>query len=394
MENSRSGLPLDTGNLDLLDGHYSSEAKDMLRVFLREHPSAFPRVVLDDYVHDDGREEFLMKLMGGVSIVYGGGHYKLPACIILPQSFPVEGPIVYMNPNETMVRNAKSQHVDANLLVHTDYIDQWDYPFSNLCEMYEDLKAKFSDCPPLKNKTNKSASTHSMFPPMKHNDNNKNSDKDMLTEGIEAMRLSLAKKLHSVLNSRLEANYEKDKQAFLRLKDKHSDLSHGISILMNGRKELDDCISEFASTINKLDGWLEHEERKSSQYSSHDFQQHVDAYDAIVASKHRLNDMLESDACIQAVNDAIRSADEALMESKVSWHDYKKMLSQLAHYKFQAKKLYEKAVRPQKPNQIDKYSRDETNRAVPRAYPIVQTDFQDYVEEDIDLHNPLLLNTI
>ena len=371
---------LDDENSDVLEGQCSSEAKDMVRVFLREHPNSFPRMVLEDYVHDDGRQEVVWKLLGGVSIVYGGSQYKLPAYIILPQSFPVEGPIVYMKPNESMIRNAKSPYVDANLLVCTDYIERWQYPFSNLCHMYEDMKAKFSKAPPLKNKNSSGTVATSRSPGKEHGIQN-SCRKITRSEGLDAMKTSLSVKIYEMMNSWLDSGFDEDKERFITIQEKHKSLRVDTNVLKKEREELDDCISECTSTISKLDGWLLHEEHKSLQYSSSDLQSDIDAYDAIPTSSHHLNDILESDACIDAVNDAISNADEALLESRVCWNDYKKILSQLAYYKFQAKILSNTAK-----NVHTKQSYTNIEKPTLQGYPLLQSDI--HIEE-LDNDNPM-----
>lgn len=387
MHRSTATVPLDEHNLDTLEENCSSEAKDMVRVFLREHPNSFSRMALDDYVHDDGRQEVVLKLIGGVSIVYGGGHYKLPASVILPQTFPVEGPIVYMNPNETMVRNTKSPYVDANFMVCTDYIERWQYPFSNLCHMYEDMKAKFSKAPPLKNK-NKSAVGFSSRSAVKEPHPN-STKRNIQIEGLDAMKTSLAGKICSMLNAWLESEFEDELEKFSSSKEQHRSLQSDVEILKNEREELDGCISEFANTIRKLDTWHMHEEHKSSLSSSLDFQQHFDAYDAILPTHHSLNDMLESDACIHAVNDAISNVDEALLESRIGWKDYKKILSQLAHYKFQAKILNNEAKKGQNKALDSRIGTDSGDDCSVKGYPLLLQTNAIHIEEDLDLDNPL-----
>jgi len=366
-------------NSNVLEGQCSSEAKDMVRVFLQEHPNSFPRMVLEDYVHDDGRQEVVWKLVGGVSIVYGGGQYKLPAYIILPQSFPVEGPIVYMKPNESMIRNAKSPYVDANFLVCTDYIERWQYPFSNLCHMYEDMKAKFSKAPPLKNK-NSSGTVATLRSPCKEHGIQNSCREVTRSEGLNAIKTCLSDKIYDMMNNWLDSGFNEDKQRFSTLQEKHKSLKNDTNVLKKEREELDDCISECASTISKLNGWLMHEEHKSLQYSSHDFQSDIDPYDAIPTISHHLNDIIESDACIDAVNDAISSADESLLESRVCWNDYKKILSQLAYYKFQAKILSNAAKKVQ-----NKHSCAKMEKPI-QGYPLLQSDID---IEELDNDNPM-----
>lgn len=386
MHHSSTNFSGEKNFFSVLNEHGSIEAKDMVDVFLREHPNSFPRMLLDDYVYDDGRQEVVLKLVGGVSILYGGAHYKLPAYIILPRSFPVAGPIVYMNPNESMVRNAKSPYVDANFMVCTEYIERWQYPYSNLCHMYEDMKAKFSKAPPLKNKNSNSMSV-SLRPQnilfSCKEDQIHNSEKiSKRSEGLNAIKAYLSDKIYDISNSWLDSGFNEGKEMFSKLREKHKSLQNDICMLKNEREELDDCISECASTIGKLDGWLMQEEHKSAYFSRSVSQSDIDAYEAVVASDH-LSDILESDACIDAVDGATNNADEALFESRIQWNDYKKILSQLAYYKFQAKTLNNEAKKFQ-----NKQSGVRIEKVLDtlKGYPLLQSDIR---LEELDNDNPM-----
>ena len=394
--------------IDLLrEQGYSNEARDMVLVFLREHPSSFPRVVSEEYVHDNGNVEFLVKMMGGVSIVYQSKHYKLPAYMILPREFPQVAPLCYMNPNETMVRNTKCPHVDANFCVHTDYMRAWAYPFSNLCQMYEDLKEKFSIAPPLKNNNKLFGRSE---PPRNVNSIQVNdivkfggasatasyegyrneTQQDALSRkqklGEDAMKKMLAFQLCDVLNDRLIEDYENQMNTLSSLQQTSDELERELENLQEERKLLDGCISDFSNTITKLDAWLQREEPKAKDVNR---ARSMDAYDAIVTVDRRSRDILESDACTRAVHDAIKHLDDALSESRISWTEYKRMLSKLAFIKFQAKLLNKKAKNDSGENQ-SRHSPASQGHAFVPSYPILQESLATMEEEEFDIDNPLL----
>jgi hypothetical protein len=394
--------------IDLLrEQGYSNEARDMVLVFLREHPSSFPRVVCEEYVHDNGDVEFLVKMMGGVSIVYQSKHYKLPAYMILPREFPQVAPLCYMNPNETMVRNTKCPHVDANFCVRTDYMSAWAYPFSNLCQMYEDLKEKFSVAPPLKNNNKLAgrpepprhtnlfqvddvvnfggASASSSYEGFR-NDTRQAALSRKQKLGEDAMKKMLAYRLCDALNDRLIEDYENQMNTLSSLKQKSDELQRELESLQEERKLLDGCISDFSSTITKLDVWLQREEPKAKDINR---ARSMDAYDAIVTVDRRSKDILESDACIRAVHDAMKHLDDALSESRISWTEYKRMLSKLAFIKFQAKILNKKAKNDSGHNQPQHSPVSQQHAFVP-SYPVLQESLAPIEDAEFDIDNPLL----
>mmetsp|Transcript_7702 Transcript_7702/g.15467 ORF Transcript_7702/g.15467 Transcript_7702/m.15467 type:complete len:407 (-) Transcript_7702:1556-2776(-) len=325
---------------------YDREANDVVQVLLREHPKSFTRCHVEPYTFENGEEERLVKLLGGVSIEYKGEGYRLPAVVFLPKDFPIMAPIVYMNPNESMVRNPKCPYVDANFRVKTEYLDAWNYPFVSLSDMYEDLKQRFSQAPPLRNNSSARKERH-------YRDSGRVRQEDGSSQHAayhhpdvmaaeEAMRKSLAIQFHHALQDILIVDYRHEEEVGRDVLEKNRALQSTMKTLHEEQRALDDCISELASTIRKLDVWLEREEHKSRDVKRVS-RGKVDAYSAIVPVDDCLQDVLESEACMKAVNDAVVLLDNALSESRISWKEYKRMISQLANYKFQAKVLNLKA---------------------------------------------------
>eukprot|EP00889_Picochlorum_renovo_P007855 jgi/Picre1/34885/NNA_002351.t1 len=288
---------------------YDREANDVVQVLLREHPKSFTRCHVEPYTFENGEEERLVKLLGGVSIEY------------------------------------KGEGTDC-LLVKTEYLDAWNYPFVSLSDMYEDLKQRFSQAPPLRNNSSVRKERH-------HRDSGRVRQEDGSSQRAayhhpdvvaaeEAMRKSLAIQFHHALQDILIVDYRHEEEVGRDVLEKNRALQSTMKTLHEEQRALDDCISELASTIRKLDVWLEREEHKSRDVKRVS-RGKVDSYSAIVPVDDCLQDVLESEACMKAVNDAVVLLDNALSESRISWKEYKRMISQLANYKFQAKVLNLKA---------------------------------------------------
>ena len=319
---------------------------------------------MEDYVHIDGTTESLVKIKGVVRIYYRGGEFKLPAYMWLPKRFPKEAPLVYMDPTVTMERNSRCPFVDANLMIHTDYLQGWEYPLSNLVDLYDELRNLFSDSPPLSQRREiHHANQIHQSPPESHayaqsqarrdrypihqpteertsdgQDLERRKKEQLLSIAQAAMRESLAVRLKAALQECGKKDFEEQIEEQRKLVERSKEYKTRIQALSQERQHIDDCVSDFTKTIDKLDQWLQTEESKA-----HAIRQaargRISPDAAIVTVDHYLNSILEADSCLHAVDDTVIQLDFALRDSKIGWEEYKKQLGRLAGYKFRAMML-------------------------------------------------------
>ncbi|KAF2725838.1 UEV-domain-containing protein [Polychaeton citri CBS 116435] len=89
---------------------------------LSTYPSFGPRTEV--YHHDDGSSTLLLTLTGTVPAVFRGTTYNFPLKLWIPHSYPLAGPIVYINPGEGM-QVRRGQHVDPQGRVYHPYLRDW-----------------------------------------------------------------------------------------------------------------------------------------------------------------------------------------------------------------------------------------------------------------------------
>lgn len=346
---------------------YDGEARDMVFVFLQEYPRTFYIPHIEDYVHEDGTVEKLLKIKGVIKIYYRHDEFKLPAYMWLPKNFPQSPPIVYMDPTNTMERNPQCPHIDPNLRVNADSLTCWEYPLSNLEKMYEELQEIFSRSPPLCRKRMRHSSRTANHMPSTsqpiqaqspvsstsvHSDGWERPQQLGEEAAVSSMRNSLAIRLQSALEQCGKVDFDEQMLKHEDLVSKSEVLTENINTLIRSRQTLEDCISEFSRTNSKLESWLRSEEHKSKEMKQA-FLGRSDPYDAIVAADPMFGDTLEANACIQAAQDSIARLDFALKDGKVTWEEYKKSLCTLSRNKFQA--------------MIFKQKKESRNSAVQRA---------------------------
>ncbi len=318
--------------------HAASEALDQLVAFVNRHPTALNTYeVVPSYVYDNGSvEKDVIKLVGGVSIVYNNHRFKLPCFFILPHRFPKDPPLVYMSPNRDMVRNDRSPHVDANFRVVSAYLDRWSHPFSSLDQLYDDMRQKFGESPPLKkpSRTATNAAAASSGPPPSY---------------VDA--------LHEHVNTQLDLEYTYLSEKLEGEKTRRGGLEERMATLEAEKGAVERKISEVRAANDALDAWLAREEETMRRCRDGGG---VDAYEVVMtgeameamasnasgASGERPagREAMEAAACVRAVQDAVRLLDARLADGSLGWGSYKRMLSQLAAYKFHAKVVMTRGV--------------------------------------------------
>ena len=313
--------------------HAASEALDQLVAFVNRHPTALNTYeLLPSYVYDDGSvERDVIKLDGGVSMVYNNHRFKLPCFFILPHRFPKDPPLVYMSPNRDMVRNDRSPHVDPSLRVVSAYLDRWSHPFSSLDQLYDDMRQKFGESPPLKKPSRTATNAAASSGP----------------------RLSFVDALHKHVNTQLDLEYTYLSEKLEEEKTRRGGLEARMAALEAEKGAVERKISEVRAANDALDAWLARAEGTMRRCRDGEG---VDAYEVVMTGEARASnasnasnasgalgerpagrEAMEAAACVRAVQDAVRLLDARLADGSLGWGSYKRMLSQLAAYKFHAK---------------------------------------------------------
>lgn len=106
-------------------------------------------IKLKNHTRPDGRAVLLLLLEGTLPIFYRGTRYNIPVVMWLPENYPRQSPFVYVTPTHDMIIKPNHSFVDPTGLVRSIYINNWQYPRSNLNEMAHDTAIQFGTEPPL-----------------------------------------------------------------------------------------------------------------------------------------------------------------------------------------------------------------------------------------------------
>ena len=135
-----------------------------LEPFLQSYPNAvrirqdialvkgrFPNLQAtgDTFVTNQGHVLELLKFVGTVPIVYKGQTYHIPLTIWVPQSYPFEGPNIYVSPTPDMAIKPRHQHVDAEGKCYLPALSAWNAQHSNLAAIVGELQGVFAVNPPV-----------------------------------------------------------------------------------------------------------------------------------------------------------------------------------------------------------------------------------------------------
>ncbi|KAJ4938489.1 hypothetical protein JOQ06_003106 [Pogonophryne albipinna] len=125
-------------------------AVEELQKIYRIYPEMMPST--GTYTFSDNTQKDLLKLIGNVSVNYGGRSYNIPIQLWLMDSFPFTPPICLLRPTSNMVIR-EGKHVDKEGRLHLPGLHNWDYPKSTVVGLLTEMISKFEEDPPLSSKT-------------------------------------------------------------------------------------------------------------------------------------------------------------------------------------------------------------------------------------------------
>lgn len=92
-----------------------------------------------------------MKLSGLLPIMFRGVQYNIPVCVWIPQEYPTEPPIPYVQPTPEMDVVQGHQNVGLDGLCYFPYCNQWTV-HSNVSGLLDVMVQTFSAHPPVTSK--------------------------------------------------------------------------------------------------------------------------------------------------------------------------------------------------------------------------------------------------
>ncbi|KAK5124616.1 hypothetical protein LTR85_001329 [Meristemomyces frigidus] len=118
---------------------------------LAAQPTISPRTEV--YTYENGSSALLLTLSGTLPVSFRGTVYRFPVKLWIPQAYPQETPIVYINPGRDMLVRP-GQHVGVDGRVYHPYLRDWSsmWDRASIAELLEYLQAVFAKEPPVLSK--------------------------------------------------------------------------------------------------------------------------------------------------------------------------------------------------------------------------------------------------
>ncbi|KAF2140563.1 uncharacterized protein K452DRAFT_230078 [Aplosporella prunicola CBS 121167] len=115
---------------------------------LGQYPSLAPKTEV--YTYENGAPALLLLVSGTVPVQFRGAVYRFPVAIWVPQAYPREPPMVYVEPSRDMLVRP-GQHVSADGRVYHPYLSGWGqfWDKSSLVDFLTVLRGVFAKEPPV-----------------------------------------------------------------------------------------------------------------------------------------------------------------------------------------------------------------------------------------------------
>jgi len=109
------------------------------------------RPALEDYVHNDGTSQRLIRLRGTLPVPHGDSIYHIPLAVWLPESYPRDPPTCFVTPTERMEIAPRHPWVGPGGDIGTPALREWQglRKPAALREALDEAIAAFSQHPPL-----------------------------------------------------------------------------------------------------------------------------------------------------------------------------------------------------------------------------------------------------
>ena len=115
---------------------------------LSQYPSISPRTEV--YTYENGTSALLLTLSGTLPVSFRGTEYRFPIKLWIPQAYPQEAPIAYVNPGRDMLVRP-GQHVGVDGRIYHPYLRDWNgiWDRASIAEFLANLQQVFAKEPPV-----------------------------------------------------------------------------------------------------------------------------------------------------------------------------------------------------------------------------------------------------
>lgn len=311
---------------------------------------------IQQLTHNSGYTDTLCSLHGTVPIWYRSTQYNIPIQLYVPLVYPQRPPIVYVKPTNDMRIKDKHKHVDMNGLVYLPYLNQWNQKQSNLIELITVMSSIFSDDPPVYKQVINIASITDRLdpppykPPNSINNNNNRSPSSTLSPQLNSTTHSLSpnKSINS-MDVRAQQKDQLVQQLTTRLKkwleNFHSTSTHEIEQLIEYKAQLHQHTNQLLSSVDSMKydiNQLSELNNTIQQYNNTlqsniqklQSQPHLDIDHSVYGSDTLSQQLCDSIAQFNAIDDTIYLLDRLLNDNKIDIITHLKLIRQLARKQY------------------------------------------------------------
>jgi len=107
------------------------------------------KLCIEEFVHNNGVKQNLLKVYGTLPIVHRGATYNIPLSLWIPYNFPDGPPICFVTPTHDMAIKPRHKHVSSQGMVYLPYLSKWSPYRCNLIALSTNLQSVFGPEPPV-----------------------------------------------------------------------------------------------------------------------------------------------------------------------------------------------------------------------------------------------------
>jgi len=111
--------------------------------------TSLSNVGVEEFIHNNGVKQNLLKISGTLPINHKGATYNIPITFWIPYQFPDQPPMCFVTPTQNMAIKPRHKHVGSTGLIFHQYLTTWSPYRSNLIALSSNLQSVFGPDPPV-----------------------------------------------------------------------------------------------------------------------------------------------------------------------------------------------------------------------------------------------------
>jgi len=289
-------------------------------------------------IHNNGAESSLLVLGGTIPISYQGNTYNIPMEIFITEGYPMTPPMCYVRPTASMALKIPHRHVDTEGLVYLPYLHTWNARSHSLTDLIAHIASVFGQDPPLFARPQQPPpqyrnATQARPSPPPYSAVSRVDPKEEALKKVTHKIQQRLQEFYSGLRTDIDKEFERQQQ----LADGQTKLESSSTFLSLQKDNLEKQINEATRRLGELDVWLAQKEN----------QEEPDPNELIQPMNVWSQQLLESEAESQAIDDLLYYLEAGLRESRISVEAFLQETRKLSRKQFMCKALANKIKREQ-----------------------------------------------